>query len=53
MGRVVFNVTPPPPYPQERPGTHCIGGWVGPRAGLDECGKSRFHGDSIPGPFSP
>ena len=27
-------------YPRERPGTHCIGGWVGPRAGLDECGNS-------------
>ena len=26
---------------QERPGTHCIGGWVGPRAGLDRCGKFR------------
>ena len=26
-----------------RPGrsTHCIGVWVGPRAGLDRCGKSR------------
>jgi len=22
-------------YPRERPGTHCMGGWVGPRAGLD------------------
>jgi hypothetical protein len=22
-------------YPRERPGTHCRGGWVGPRAGLD------------------
>jgi len=21
--------------PRERPGTHCTGGWVGPRAGLD------------------
>jgi hypothetical protein len=21
--------------------THCIGGWVGSRAGLDWCGKSR------------
>jgi hypothetical protein len=21
--------------PQERPTTHCVGGWVGPRAGLD------------------
>ena len=27
--------------PGERPGTHCIGGWVGPRAGVDGCGKSR------------
>jgi hypothetical protein len=26
---------------RERPGTHCIGGWVGPRTGLDGCGKSR------------
>jgi len=24
----------------KRSGTHCIGGWVGPRAGLDGCGKS-------------
>ena len=22
-------------YPRERPGTHCTGGWVGPRAGLN------------------
>ena len=28
-----------PLYPRERPGTHCIAGWVGPRAGLDGCGK--------------
>ena len=27
--------------PGNRPGTHCIGGWVGPRAGLNACGKSR------------
>jgi len=27
-------------YPQERPGTHCTGGWVGPSVGLDRCGKS-------------
>jgi hypothetical protein len=27
--------------PRERAGTHCIGGWVGPRASLDGCGKSR------------
>jgi len=32
--------------------THCIGGWVGPRAGLDGCGKSRHHRDSIPWPSS-
>jgi hypothetical protein len=32
--------------PQGRPGTHCIGGWVGTKAGLDECGKSRPHRDS-------
>ena len=25
----------------ERPGTRCLGGWVGPRSGLDGCGKSR------------
>jgi hypothetical protein len=24
-------------------------GWMGPRAGLDGCGKSRPHWDSIPG----
>jgi hypothetical protein len=30
-----------PLYHREKPGTHCIGGWVGPRAGLDGCGKSR------------
>jgi hypothetical protein len=26
--------------PGKRPGTFCIGGWVGPRTGLDGCGKS-------------
>ena len=29
-------------------GTHCVGGWVGPMAGMDGCGKSRLHRDSIP-----
>jgi hypothetical protein len=28
-------------YFRERPGTHCTGGCVGPRAGLERCGKSR------------
>jgi hypothetical protein len=26
----------------KRPVTHCIGRWVGPRAGLDGCGKSHL-----------
>jgi hypothetical protein len=26
----VVNATPRPLYPRERPGSHCIGGWVGP-----------------------
>jgi len=38
---VGVNATPRPLYPKERPGTPCIGDWVGPRAGLDGCGKSR------------
>jgi hypothetical protein len=28
-------------YPRERLGTRCTEGWVGPRAGLDMCGKYR------------
>ena len=40
-------------YPRERPGTHCTGGWMGPRAGPDRFGKSRPHQVSIPGPSSP
>ena len=35
----VVNATPRPLYPRERPCTHCVGGWVGPRSGLDACGK--------------
>jgi len=27
----VVNATPWPLYPCERPGTHYVGGWVGPR----------------------
>jgi len=52
MGWVV-NATPRPLSPRKRLGTHYIGGWVGPRAGQDRCGKSRPHRDSIPGPSSP
>jgi len=28
--------------PGKRPVTHCLGGWVGPRSGLDGCRKSRL-----------
>ena len=36
------SVTPRPLFtPRERPSTHCTGEWVGPRTGLDRCGKSR------------
>jgi hypothetical protein len=38
----------PAALPSERPGTHCIGGWVGTKAGLDCCGKTHPHRDSIP-----
>ena len=51
MGWVV-NATPRPLYLPERTGIHFIGGWLGPRAGLDRCGISRPHRDSIPGPSS-
>ena len=47
MGWVV-NATPRLLYPRERSGTHCEGGWVGPRAGLDGCGKSRPTGIRSP-----
>jgi hypothetical protein len=48
----VVNLTPRPLYPPESPGTHCTGGWVGLRAGVDVCEKSRPHRYSIPGPSS-
>jgi hypothetical protein len=49
----MVSTTPRPLYPREIPGTHCTGGWVGLRASLDVCEKSRPHRDSIPGPSSP
>ena len=39
---------PAAPHPRERPGTHCTGGWVGLRTGLDWCGKSRPTGIRSP-----
>jgi hypothetical protein len=41
----VVSTTPRQLYPQETPRTHCTGGWVGPRVGLDVCEKSRPHRD--------
>jgi len=32
----------PAALPLVMTGTHCIGGWVGPRAILDRCGKSHL-----------
>jgi len=29
----------PTPLHHERPDTHCIGGWVGPGAGMERCEK--------------
>jgi hypothetical protein len=34
-----------PHRPGERPGTHCTGGWVGPRLGVGGCRKSRPVGE--------
>ena len=39
--------------PGNKNGNYGIGGWMGPRAGLDGCGKPRLLRDSIPGPSSP
>ena len=40
--RVSGQLHAPDALPQgKRPGTNCIVGWVGPRADLDGCGKSR------------
>jgi hypothetical protein len=38
----VVNTMRRPLYPRESPGTHCTGGWVRRRAGLDGCGESRL-----------
>ena len=49
---LVAKATPRPLYPQERPGTHYIGGWARTRAGLDVCEKSRPYQVSVHGPSS-
>jgi hypothetical protein len=40
----VVSITPRPRFtPGERtPGTHCTGGWVGPRAGLDADARGKI-----------
>jgi hypothetical protein len=47
---VGVNVIPRPLYALKWPGSHCIGGWVGPRADLDKCEKYRLHRNWIPRP---
>jgi len=37
----------------KRRGIHCIRDWVGAKAGLDGCGKSRLYRDSIPRSSTP
>jgi hypothetical protein len=49
-GGGVASSTPRPLHPREKPGTHCTGGWLGPRAGLEGCENSRPYRDSMPGP---
>jgi len=41
MGWMV-KATHRPPYPRERPGTQCIGGWVGTRAGAETLAQMGF-----------
>jgi hypothetical protein len=46
--RWVVSFTPLPLYPRERaPGTHFIGGWVEPRAGMDDMEKWKYF--TLPG----
>ena len=44
--------TPAALLPGKRPDTCFVRGRVGPRSGLDGCGKSRPRRDMIPGPSS-
>ena len=47
-GGWVVNTMPLLLYPSKTLGTYHIGGWVGPMACLDGCGKSHLKRDSIP-----
>jgi hypothetical protein len=43
LWRWVVSFTPRPLYPRGKgPGTHLIGGWMDPRAGLDDVEKRKF-----------
>jgi hypothetical protein len=53
MGLVGQRHAPAALPPRKRPNAHCIGGWVGPRAGLDGCGKSRPQPGFDPRTFQP
>jgi hypothetical protein len=44
----VFKAIPRRLCPMEWPGTHYVWGWVGPRTGLDGCGKFRLTGIGSP-----
>ena len=48
--RWVVKATLRPLFPGKRPGTQFTVDWVGPRASLDGCGKSRNRRDSTSGP---
>ena len=54
MGVSVQHHDPTALPPRKNRTTHRTGGWVGPRAGLDGCGKkiSCPHRESIPEPSS-
>jgi len=49
----MINATPCPLYPREWTRYPWCMGLGGPRADLDECGKSRLHRDSIRGSSNP
>jgi len=46
--RWVSNAMPRPLYPRDRPGTQRTESWVGLKAGLNGCGKSRPTGIRSP-----
>ena len=47
------RLAPPALPPEQRPGTHFIGGWMGSGTGLDGFRKSRLYRDLFPGKSSP